>query len=128
MKALIKALDGRGWIGLASFGLTAFIISLLAGDPDLRKDDFFQSIAILLIGTSWVNGVVSWAYAATQNGGDLATRNADVVQKITEKTTAGIQGGVQEVEVVNPPSSPVPTEDTGANNSISSEELPPYAR
>ena len=124
MKTLVKALDGRGWIGLASFGLTAFIISLLAGDPDLRKDDFFQSIAVLVIGTGWIAGPVAWAYAATQNGGALATRNADVVERIAEKAAVP----VQDVKVVNPLNDPVPTEDTGKNNAAPAEELPDYAR
>lgn len=121
MKTLVKALDGRGWIGLASFFLTAMILFMLAGDPDLRRDDFFQSVAILLIGTSWVNGVVSWAYAATQNGGDLATRNAVTVDKMADKVAAPIQ----DVKVVNDAKDPAIVEEvaTPAN-----EELPPYAR
>ncbi len=52
--------DARGWIGLGSFVLTILVLLLIWRDPDLRKDEFFKTIATLIIGTGWVNGVLAW--------------------------------------------------------------------
>ncbi len=73
--------DARGWIGLGSFVLTILVLLLIWRDPDLRKDEFFKTIATLIIGTGWVNGVLAWAYSATKQGGELSAQNAAIVRK-----------------------------------------------
>lgn len=112
--------DGRGWIGIGIFVLTLIILGMMWQDESLRKDDFFQSVAILVIGTGFINGVVSWAYSATQSGGDLATRNQNLVETVAQGAVSK-NGEPQEVRVVNPPSAPVPVD-------APAEELPDYAR
>lgn len=73
--------DARGWIGIGAFALTVMVLWMLAAFPDLRKDEFFKTIATLIIGTGFINGVVSWAYGATKAGGELADHNAEIVRK-----------------------------------------------
>ena len=107
--------DGRGWIGIGVFFLVIMILWMIAAFPELRKDDFFQSIAILIVGTGFINGVVAWAYSATKQGGELADRAANIVEHHASSPEAQ-----QPVETPSPPSAPAPTADA--------EELPSYAR
>lgn len=79
--------DARGWIGIGAFSLTVMVLWMLAVFPDLRKDEFFKTIATLIIGTGFINGVVSWAYSATKGGGELAEHNAAIVRQQTEVPT-----------------------------------------
>lgn len=76
--------DARGWIGIGSFVLTVMVLWMLAVFPDLRADEFFKTICTLIIGTGFINGVVSWAYGATKGGGELADQNAAIVRKQAE--------------------------------------------
>ena len=115
--------DARGWIGLGIFGLTILLIMLMR-DRQLREDEFFQTIATVII-SNGLMGVVSWAYAATKGGGELADKNAAIVAEsatatVVKATTNG--GEAQKVEVVNTPADPV---NTTTNDE---EELPDYAK
>lgn len=76
--------DGRGWIGLGCFALVVFILGMVAADKSLLESDAFLILATALIVTGWVNGPVGWAYQATKGGGELADRNAAIVQKQAE--------------------------------------------
>lgn len=76
--------DARGWIGISVFGLTCAIIALIATVPDLRGDEFFKTIAALIVG-AFIKDVVGWAYSATKGGGELADRNAQIVAKQAAK-------------------------------------------
>lgn len=73
--------DGRGWVAMASFALVIILLLMISADPTLKHDDFFKTIATLLIGTAWVNGPVAWAFQATKGGGELADRNAAIVER-----------------------------------------------
>lgn len=75
--------DARGWIGIGVFTMSVMLLWMMK-DPALREDEFFQTIATLVIGTAFVGGVVSWAYAATKGGGELAEKNAEIVKKQAE--------------------------------------------
>lgn len=77
--------DARGWIGIGIYSLTVMVLWMLAAFPELRRDEFFKTIATLIIGTGFVNGVVSWAYSATKAGGELAETNAAIVQQQATK-------------------------------------------
>jgi hypothetical protein len=83
--------DARGWIGIGAFSLTVMVLWMLAVFPDLRQDEFFKTITTLIIGTGFINGVVSWAYSATKGGGELAEHNATLVRQQAE-TPTGQQG------------------------------------
>lgn len=118
--------DARGWIGLGSFSLTVGVLLILVWGPaDLRKDDFFQAVAMLIIG-GFAKDVLGWAYQATKAGGELAEKNAAIVQ---ENATAGVTAatalaanaaanqptkkGPTKVEVVNTEENPAKVTDTG---------------
>jgi hypothetical protein len=73
--------DARGWVMIASFTLVLIILLMIWTVPDLRDDEFFKNLAILIVGTAWINGAVSWAFAATKQGGELADRNASLVEQ-----------------------------------------------
>jgi ABC-type branched-subunit amino acid transport system permease subunit len=74
-----KRMDARGWIGFGVYVLCWAVIALLATVPELRSDEFFKTIATLIIG-AFIKDVVGWAYQATKGGGELAERNARVVE------------------------------------------------
>src|SRR5690349_22081 len=72
--------SARDWIGIGTFALTVMILWMVKEDPRLREDEFFKTIATLIIGTGFINGCVSWAYSATQGGQVLAEHNAQIVK------------------------------------------------
>ena len=113
--------DARGWIGLGIFGLTVLLIMLMR-DRQLREDEFFQTIATVII-SNGLMGVVSWAYAATKGGGELADKNAAIVAESATATVAKAttNGETQKVEVVNTEADPV-------NTTTNDEALPDYAK
>lgn len=76
--------SSRDWIGIGVFVLTVMILWMMKGDKTLLDSEFFKTIATLIIGTAFVNGVVSWAYSATKGGGELADNNAAIVKKQAE--------------------------------------------
>lgn len=76
--------DARGWVSIASLFLVLLILVMIWTDKDLLKDDFFKTLATLIVGTGWINGPVGWAFQATKSGGELAERNANLVQKQVE--------------------------------------------
>lgn len=76
--------DARGWIGIGSYMLVVLIIVLIWADRTLLNNDFFKVIATAIILTGWNGGPLSWAYAATKSGGELADRNAALVERQAE--------------------------------------------
>lgn len=105
--------DARGWIGLGAFFLTVMVLWMLAVFPDLRQDEFFKTIATLIIGTGFINGVVSWAYSATKSGGELADRNAALVERQTDTaaSVAALAADNRSVRV-DPPATMTETKTT----------------
>lgn len=99
--------DARGWIGIGVFAISVMLIQLLKSDPSLRQDEFFQTIATVII-SNGLMGVVAWAYAATKGGGELAEKNAAIVAESATATVAN---------AANPVIPPTPVED-----------LPEYAK
>ena len=76
--------DARGWIGIGIYSLCIMVLWMYAAYPDLRNDDHFKALMTLIVGTGFINGVVSWAYAATKGGGELAEQNATIIRKQVE--------------------------------------------
>lgn len=71
--------DARGWIGIGVFLLTCAIFAMTAAIPALRENEYFKTLGTLVVG-AFIKDVVGWAYAATKAGGELAQRNADLVE------------------------------------------------
>lgn len=80
--------NARDWIGLGTFALTVMILWMIKEDQSLRQDEFFKTIATLIIGTGFINGVVSWGYSATKGGQELADKNAQIVHNTVAASTA----------------------------------------
>ena len=80
MIAYLARMDARGYITLASFVLVVVVLILSALYPDLRHDEFFKNIGVVLVVTCWTNGAIAWSYGTTKNGGELAQQNADIVK------------------------------------------------
>ncbi len=76
--------DARGWIGAGCFALAVGVLAMILFDRKLLESDAFLVLATAIVITGWVNGPVGWAYQATKGGGELADRNADLVQKQVE--------------------------------------------
>jgi hypothetical protein len=94
--------NSRDWIAIGTFVLTVMLLWMMKGDPELMKNDFFKTIATLIIGTGFVNGPVAWAFSTTKSGTEAAESNAKVAQQQTDVP--------KEVKVVNEPSEPVQAE------------------
>lgn len=73
--------DARGWIGIGSYSLVVLVIVLVCADRSLLNNDFFKVIATAIILTGWNGGPLSWAYAATKSGGEMADRNQALVEQ-----------------------------------------------
>lgn len=71
--------DARGLIGTGVYVLVLLVLALLALDPELRKDEFFKTIATLIVG-AFIKDVVGWVFQLTKGGTDLADRNAKLVE------------------------------------------------
>lgn len=95
--------DARGYVAISSFCLAVMVIWMMKIDRSLREDEFFQTIATIIIANGWM-AVVSWAFAATKGGGELADKNASIVEKH--------MNGIKEVEINQPIDKPIPTKET----------------
>jgi hypothetical protein len=71
--------DGRGVVGVAVFGLTIMLLWMIKADESLRHDEFFKNVALLIIGTGFINGVVAFAFAQNKGSADTAQRNAETL-------------------------------------------------
>ncbi len=121
--------DARGWIGIGVFALSVMLLWMMR-DARLREDEFFQTIATVIIANGLM-AVISWAYAATKGGGELADKNAAIV---AESASAGVALAAaaapdpskpQEVLVTNPPENPANVTETAP---APDADLPEYAR
>lgn len=92
--------NARDWVGIGTFALTVMLLWMMKGDPQLMRDDFFKTLTTLIVGTAFVNGVVSWAYGSTKSGTEAAESNAKAVVSAASEPQA--------VEVVNEPDKPIP--------------------
>lgn len=103
MKA-VDRLDARGWIAIAVYVLVLIVLLLMAVSAKLRADEFFKTISTLIIG-AFIKDVVGWAFQATKGGGELADRNASIVED-----AARAPAGAQPVVIQQPEGQPVPVE------------------
>lgn len=85
MKFRHHMIDARGWVGIGVYLMAIMDLWMIVLFPELRADEFFKAVSMLIIGTGFINGVVSWAYSATKAGGELADRNADLVERQTRQ-------------------------------------------
>lgn len=126
-----RDLDARGLIGIGVYALVLLVLVLMWLSPALRNDEFFKTIATLIVG-AFIKDVVGWAYQATKGGGELADKNAAIV---AESATANVALAAalpavvaasepQKVEVVNTADNPAVTTDAAAVE----DNLPEYAR
>lgn len=104
----------RAWIGIGIFSLTIMILWMIKQDPSLRNDEFFKTIATAIIITGFINGVISWAYSATQGGTELARSNADLLQRKEEKQPDASGAEPKPVLVVNDEA--IPVEEQSSKN------------
>lgn len=98
--------DARGWIGIGIF-ITSWMLIWMMKDQSLREDEFFKTITTVII-SNGLMAVVAWAYSATKGGGELAERNATIVERNVAPNSEP-----QEVVVTNAADEPVPTTSKG---------------
>ncbi len=129
--------DARGWIGIGVFAISTMLIWMMHNSRELREDEFFQTIATVVIANGLM-AVIAWAYSATKQGGELAEKNANIVHENATASTAATTtlaaataaalptpGAPLPVIVENPPEKPANVTDAGAAHD---DELPEYAR
>lgn len=100
--------NARDWIGLGTFGMSVMVLWMMASDPVLREDEFFQTIATAIIMTGFLGGPVSWAYAATKGGGEAAESSA----RIAEEAARAAVSAPTKVQIDQPADEPVPVQET----------------
>lgn len=86
--------DARGWIGLGVYVLVLVLLCMMWADKALLKDDFFKTIATLIIGTGFINGPVGWAYQATKSGGELAESSARIAEQAATAAVGPVERGL----------------------------------
>lgn len=110
---LNKPMDARGWIGLGVYALVILLFAMMWQDRTLLKDDFFKTLATLIIGTGFINGPVGWAYQATKGGSEAAESSARIAEGAA-KAALGLSAEEDEkpkpVVVTNDKDQPVPVE------------------
>jgi hypothetical protein len=89
--------DARGWVGLSVFVLTVMVLWMVAAFPELRHDEFFKVLATAIVLTGYVGGPVGWAYSATKQGGELAERNASIVEQSATAAAAATAPAAEQV-------------------------------
>ena len=77
--------DARGAIGIGVYLLVMMVFALMAWKSELRQDEFFKTVSTLIVG-AFIKDVVAWAYSATKGGGELAERNAAIVEQKAVET------------------------------------------
>lgn len=83
--------DARGWIGTGVFCLSVMLLWMMR-DPNLRNDEFFQTIVTVII-SNGLMAVVAWAYAATKTGGEISERNAGIAERTAAAAVNGTGNG-----------------------------------
>lgn len=79
MRSGQRRIDARGWIGIGVYVLVLITIGLLATFKELRADEFFKTIATLIIG-AFIKDVVGFAYQLTKGSSDAAERSARFIE------------------------------------------------
>ena len=77
--------DARGVIGIGIYLLVLMVFAMMAWKAELRQDEFFKTVSALIVG-AFIKDVVAWAYSATKGGGELAERNAAIVEQKAVET------------------------------------------
>jgi hypothetical protein len=95
---IVKPGDARGWIGFGCFIMAILVLGMILFDRTLLAEDAFLILATAIIITGWVQGPVSWAYAATKGGGELADANAAALKQ-RAAADAGSANGVNDMQV-----------------------------
>lgn len=98
--------DARGWVGIGVFSISVMLLWMMKEDRSLREDEFFQTVATVII-SNGLMAVVAWAYSATKGGGEQAEVNARIAESVVAKQSTE----PQPVTIENKPSDPVPTTD-----------------
>jgi hypothetical protein len=58
--------DTRGWLAIGFFGLTAHVLDLIAGAPNLGENKLFFALAEGVVVTGLIGGVVAFYFAASK--------------------------------------------------------------
>ena len=95
--------DARGIIGIGIYLLVLMVFALMAWKAELRQDEFFKTVAALIVG-AFIKDVVAWAFSATKGGGELADVNARIAEKVIARP--------QTVQIDQPANNPIPVEET----------------
>lgn len=65
-----KGTDLRGWVALGLFGLTGYILHLLATNPKLADSQLFAALAGAIVVSGLIGGVVAYLYGSSKGSDD----------------------------------------------------------
>lgn len=70
MKSTNWGLDLRGWVALGLFGLTAYVLHMLAAKPQLAQSQLFAALASAIVVSGLIGGVVAYLYGSSKGSDD----------------------------------------------------------
>ncbi len=89
--------DRGGWYAVALFAQTIFILCLMVGVPDLRKDEFFKSLANAIIITGWIGFAVGQAKGEKER--DNTSKALDLAKGAAPSSTDQMDVAAEKVTV-----------------------------
>jgi hypothetical protein len=102
--------DFLGWVAIGLFGQSSALFAMMCFYRGLTENQGFMTLASAVIVTGWIGGAVGFAYTAGKRDGEQAATISRAVDAMAATAASG-NDGPAEVEVVNTPDKPVPTED-----------------
>ena len=115
----------RGWVTIAVFAFALMLLAMGWFEPSLWEVEVFKVITQAVILTGILNMIVAFHFAANKDERDNAAIRAENTGKAFEAIKAAATATAetpQPVEVVNPPSQPVPV--AASDDALDAGELP----
>lgn len=72
--------DSRGWVAIALFALSTYVLTLLAFFPALAQITLFSVLAQAIIVSGLIGGVVAFFYASSKSSAD----KDETIKKLTK--------------------------------------------
>lgn len=108
--------DFRGWVACGLFVQSSSLFGMMWFNVEVTNNQGFMTLASAVIVTGWIGGVAAFAYSAGKQQGE-ASALASQAMDLAANANPAAPPEAQEVQVVNSPTEPVPTHDTGKEES-----------
>lgn len=78
----MNAPDSRGWVAVALFALSVYVLTLLAFNPSLAQITLFSVLAQAIIVSGLIGGVVAFFYTSSKSSAD----KDETIKKLMDKS------------------------------------------